>query len=175
MEKQIKTTTIYEGRILSVTQDQVLLDNKKTAYREIVHHNGGVGILAIQNHEILLVKQYRYAQQQDTIEIPAGKIEKGETPYNTALREIEEETGYQCQSLTLFSKVLPTPGYCTEILYLYEANALKKIANPRNPDEDEVIKLIKVDLQEAYQMVLDLKITDAKTIIAIMYAYQKYK
>lgn len=175
MENKISSQQIYSGAIINVTLDDIELENGKMAKREVVHHNGGVGILTLINHQILLVKQFRYAQNEYTIEIPAGKIELGENPYNTAMREIEEETGYSVKELKLFSEVLPTPGYCTEKLYLYEAFGVEKVPNPLKGDEDEFIDLIFIDLDEAYQMVLDLKIRDAKTIIAIMYAYQNYR
>lgn len=174
MEKKINSKEIYNGKIINVTLDEVELENGKTALREVVHHNGGVGVLAIIDQKIILVKQYRYAQQNYTIEIPAGKIEPGDNPYETGMREIEEETGYQANQLELFSKALPTPGYCKEVLYLYEATDLKKAKNPLSPDDDEFIDLLFIDINEAYKMVSNFEITDAKTIIAIMYAYQKY-
>ncbi len=173
MEKKIKSSTIYEGKIIKVELDEVELENHQTAYREIVRHNGGVGILAMIENKILLVKQYRYAQNDYTLEIPAGKIEIGEDPYETGMREIEEETGYHAKSLTLFSKALPTPGYCTEVLYLYEANGLEKATNPLACDEDEFIDVYLMDINEAYQKVINMEIKDAKTIIAIMYAYNR--
>lgn len=175
MEKKLKSTSIYDGHIIKVSVDEVELEDGNTAIREVVHHNGGVGILAILDHKILLVRQYRYAQSTYTLEIPAGKIEVGEDPYLTGMREIEEETGYKTTSMTLFSKAFPTPGYCTEILYLYEANDLIKVDHPLQGDEDEFIEVVKMDINEAYQHVLDLKIMDAKTIIAIMYAYNNQK
>ena len=174
MEKRIKSKRVLDGRLIKVDVDQVELCNKKTAIREVVYHNGGVGLLAIKDNKILLVRQYRYAQQMLTIEIPAGKIEPGEDPYNTGMREIEEETGYRADHLTLFTKALPTPGYCSEVLYLYEAHDIKKVDHPLAPDDDEFINVIEMDIEEAYQQVLDLKIMDAKTVIAIMYAYNKY-
>lgn len=174
MEKKIKSTPIYDGKIIKVELDEVELPNHQIGYREIVRHNGGVGVLAIIEGKILLVKQYRYAQQAETLEIPAGKIELGEDPYLTGMREIEEETGYHAESLTLFSKALPTPGYCTEVLYLYEANELKKAEHPLSCDEDEFIDVYMMDIQEAYEAVMAMEIIDAKTIIAIMYAYNRY-
>lgn len=174
MEKRIKSKRIYDGKIIKVDRDEVELCNKKTSVREVVRHNGGVGILAIVDHKIILVRQYRYAQETFTLEIPAGKIELGEEPYNTGMREIEEETGYRAKDMTLFTKAFPTPGYCSEILYLYEANDLQKVVNPLSPDEDEFIDVIHMDIEEAYQQILNFKIMDAKTVIAIMYAYNKY-
>ena len=81
MENKISSQQIYSGAIINVTLDDIELENGKMAKREVVHHNGGVGILTLINHQILLVKQFRYAQNEYTIEIPAGKIELGENPY----------------------------------------------------------------------------------------------
>ncbi|MGX8834199.1 NUDIX hydrolase [Amedibacillus sp. YH-ame6] len=166
---QKKSTPVYDGVIFKVTKDEV--DIKGTTYqRDIVHHNGGVGILAIQNDKLLFVKQYRYAVQEETIEIPAGKLEQGEVPYESALRELEEESGYTTNTLHTLAQVYSTPGFCNEKLYLYWCNELIKVEHPLPMDEDEDIEIIWMDVEEAYQKVESGEITDAKTIIAIQYA-----
>lgn len=166
---QKKSTPVYDGVIFKVTKDEV--DIKGTTYRrDIVHHNGGVGILAIQNDKLLFVKQYRYAVQEETIEIPAGKLEQGEVPYDSALRELEEESGYTTNTLHTLAQVYSTPGFCNEKLYLYWCNELIKVEHPLPMDEDEDIEIIWMDVEEAYQKVESGEITDAKTIIAIQYA-----
>ena len=174
MEKKIDGKTMFEGHIFKVTVDQVLVEeNGNIASREIVHHNGGVAIIAIIDGCILLVKQYRYAYGEYTLEIPAGKIEIGEDHYNTGMREIEEETGYRVDSLKLITTSYPTPGYDTEIIYIYEAINPHKVENPLAKDEDEFIDVIHMPLEEAYEKILSLEIKDAKTVIAILYAYNK--
>lgn len=171
MEKKVKSEVLFTGNVITVYKDQVECQNGMFADREIVRHHGGVGILAIVDDRIILVKQYRYAYQQDTIEIPAGKLELNEDIYNAAKRELEEETGYSCQDLQLITDIFPTPGYCDEIIHLYQAKELYKKENPLSGDDDEFIDVLYVPVDQAYQMILDKKIKDSKTVIAIMKAY----
>lgn len=171
MNKMIHSTTAYEGVIFSVTHDEVEIENGSIAYRDVVHHHGGVGILAKRNNELLLVSQYRYATQQTLWEIPAGKLEKDEDPYTCGLRELEEESGYTSNALTLVTTFYSTPGFCSEKLYIYETEQLKKVEHPLPMDEDECITTAWFPIQKAYAMVKDGTIQDAKTIIAIQHAY----
>lgn len=171
MEKQISSQTLFHGKIITVYHDQVECPNGIIAQREIVRHHGGVGILAIIDDQIILVKQYRYAYGEETIEIPAGKLEKNEASDIAGKRELEEETGYGCSKLIPVTNIYPTPGYCDEIIHLYEAKNLYKIENPHSGDEDEFIHVMLVPIDQAYDMVLNQKIKDSKTIIAIMKAY----
>ena len=171
MEKKVKSEIIYDGKIIKVYKDQVECPNKRLATREIVRHHGGVGILAVVDDCILLVKQFRYAYNKDTLEIPAGKLELNENTEICALRELEEETGYSAKSIDKIAKFLPTPGYSDEWLYIYEAKDVFKVENPRACDEDEEIEVIAMDIDEAYQKVVCGEIFDSKTMIAIMHAY----
>ena len=173
MEKKISSQVVYDGKIIKVYQDKVECPNGKIASREVVRHHGGVGIVGVINNKILLVKQYRYAYTQDLLEIPAGKLEKGEDAYQAGLRELEEETGYSCKDLTLITQMYPTVGYCDEIIHIYQGHDLFKVDNPLQCDDDEFINIIEVDIDEAYQMVLNQEIHDSKTIIAIMYIYNQ--
>ena len=171
MEKEIQRTLIYDGKIMQVTREEVELENGEHAYREVVYHHGGVCILAVKDHQIILVKQFRYRIQ--TIEVPAGKLEKDEDPQDCAFRELEEETNNRARDMKFIMKVLPSPGYTSEWLYLYEAIDFEEVNDALAGDDDEFIDIIKLDIDEAYQKVLDGEIVDAKTVIAIMYAYQK--
>lgn len=169
MEKQIKSEEKFNGKIFRVTVDDVLVEKTgQVAKREIVHHHGGVGILAKDHDKILLVKQYRYALQEDTWEIPAGKLEEGENPQECALREIEEETGYQALNIRLLSKVVATPGYCTEHLHIFYTDKLKKVDNPRLGDEDEDLTFEWFSIDQCIEMIKNNIIKDAKTVIAIL-------
>ena len=105
------------------------------------------------------------------IGIPVGYIEEGEEPYVAALRELEEETGYSAKQFIPVTEIYPTPGYCDEIIHLYEAKDVYKVENPLACDEDEFINVLFVPIDEAYQMVINQEIKDSKTIIAIMKAY----
>lgn len=173
MKKEIKENSelIYEGKIITVRKDQVTCPNGRTAYREVVHHHGGVGILAIKDDKIILVEQYRYVPDQFTLEIPAGKLEKNENPQLCAYRELEEETDYRAKDMNLVCKLLPTPGYDDELLYIYQTKNFEHVNDSLPSDEDEFIKVQMIPIDQAYQMILDQKIIDGKTIIAIMYAY----
>lgn len=171
MEKKVESEILFDGKIITVYKDKVQCQNNNLATREIVRHHGGVGILAIVDDKIILVKQFRYAYNQDTIEIPAGKLELNEDSSNAGARELEEETGYSCKELVPVTKIYPTPGYCDEIIHLYEAKDVFKVENPLAGDDDEFINVLFVPIDEAYQMVINQQINDSKTIIAIMKAY----
>lgn len=171
MEKQISSQMIYDGRVIKVKKDEVLCENGSISYRECVNAPGGVAIMAVRDHAILLVKQYRYVVSEETLEIPAGKIEPDEDLAVCAARELEEETGYQAAKLIKRFTFYPTPGFCSEMLHIYEAIQLEKVENPKAMDEDECINSFFLDLDDAYKLVMDGTIRDSKTIIAIQYAY----
>ena len=171
MEKKINSQLIYDGKIIKVYKDKVICENGNEATREVVRHRGGVGVLAVVNNKILLVRQFRYPNAIYTLEIPAGKLELNENTEICALRELEEETGYSAKSINRIAKFLPTPGYSDEWLYIYEAKNVFKVENPLACDEDEEIDVIAMSIDEAYQKVISGDIFDSKTMIAIMYAY----
>ena len=168
-EKTLHRETIYEGQVITLVVDDVLLPNQDTSKRELVFHQGAVGILAItEEDKIVLVKQYRKALETSLIEIPAGKIERDETePVETAKRELEEETMYQCEEMTYMMKFVGSPGFCNEWLHLYRAKGLKRVDNPLPRDDDEFLELLELTLEEATEAVATGKICDAKTVIAI--------
>ena len=171
MEEQVGSEKIFEGKIINVVKDHVKLENGAFAYREVVYHHGGVCILALENNQIILVKQFRYPNRLETLEIPAGKLEQNEDTKECAFREFEEETGYRANDMQFIMKVLPSPGYTNEWLYLYEAKDFAQVEDSLPCDEDEVIEILKLDLEEAYNKIVSGEIVDAKTVIAIMYAY----
>lgn len=173
MEKELKSQLIYDGAILKLTRDEVECENGQHAYREVVHHHGGVCVLALKDDQIILVKQFRYPNRIDTLEIPAGKLELDEDPKECAFRELEEETNNRASDMKFIMKVLPSPGYTSEWLYLYEAIDFKEVDDSLECDEDEFIDIVHMNIDDAYQAVLDGTIVDAKTVIAIMYAYNK--
>ena len=172
MEKQLSTKCLYDGIVVKLKRDEVLCENGITSVRECVSAPGGVAILAVVDGKVLLVKQYRYVVQEETIELPAGKIEPNEDLAVCALRELEEETGYTAEKMEKIFTFYPTPGFCSEVLHIYEAKNISKLEILRGMDEDEVIHSYFLDLKEAYQQVLDGTIKDSKTMIAIQYAYQ---
>lgn len=169
MQKKMASKELYQGPIFSMSKDEVEI--KGCIYeRDVIHHNGGVGVLAMQDGKLLLVKQYRYAIQQYTMEVPAGKLEAGEDPATCGMRELEEESGYGTNQLHELCALYSTPGFCSEKIYLYWSDSLQLIKHPRAMDEDEEIEICWVSINDAYEMVRRGEIQDAKTIIAIQFA-----
>ena len=107
-EKTVKKNYIFKGKIVNVRCDDALLPNGKPCTREVVEHNGGACVLYVENNKILFVKQYRYAYGEEVLEIPAGKLEKGEDPALAAKRELEEEAGVKAEKLTLLFVLYPS-------------------------------------------------------------------
>ena len=118
-EKTLQSQKIFDGRIIHVHVDTVELPNGHTSTREVVAHQGGVCIAALtEQNELLFVRQYRYPYREVVLELPAGKLEKGETPLENGKRELKEETGAQGKGYVSLGKMYPTPGYCGEIIHL---------------------------------------------------------
>ncbi|SEF82699.1 ADP-ribose pyrophosphatase [Caloramator fervidus] len=168
-EKTISSEQKYNGKIIKVRQDFVLLPNGKQTTREVVEHNGGVGIVAVTNEKnIILIRQFRKPAEEVLIEIPAGKLEKGEEPEKCAARELEEETGKVPKSLKLLTKFYPSPGYSSEVLYIYYSDDLQD--GKVNLDEGENVEVFEVSIDKALEMIKEGEIKDAKTIIGILLA-----
>ena len=168
-EKTLSSEKIYDGAIIHVRRDRVLLPNGHTSTREIVEHPGGVGILALEaDGTVLLVRQYRYAFGRTLLEIPAGKREPGEEPFVTARRELREETGAIAESWTPLGSLIASPGCYDEVLYLYLAQDLHYGAT--DPDEDEFLDVTYLPFDRAVAQCMDGTLTDAKTVAAILKA-----
>lgn len=165
-EKTLEKTYVYKGKILNLRNDTVELPNGKKAKREIVEHSGGSAILCEHNDKILLVKQYRYAYQQEIYEIPAGKINPGEDAMETAKRELYEECGVIAKTLEKIYEVYPTPGYTEEIIRIYRAKDLTFTKN--QPDEDEFLSYEWIEKSRLKEMVKKGEIKDAKTLICLL-------
>lgn len=169
-EKTTKTTPIYDGKIVKLQVDDVILPNGQVAKREIIKHPGAVAVIAVTYEgKLVLVEQYRKALERSIVEIPAGKLEPGEEPAMTARRELEEETGYGAHSLTYLQTFATSPGFADEIIHLYVAKDLYIIDNKAALDEDEFVELLEVSLEEAQSMVGDRRIFDAKTAFAVLW------
>jgi ADP-ribose pyrophosphatase len=169
-EKTIRSEKIFSGNVISLFLEDVELPNGKTSKREIVKHPGAVAILAITDeNKIVMVEQYRKALERTIVEIPAGKLEKGEEPASCARRELEEETGYGCGSLEWLTSFYTSPGFSDEIVHIYLAKGLEKIENSASLDEDEFVNVEEMTLEEALQSIKEQKIYDAKTIFAVQY------
>ncbi len=137
-EKTLSEKKEFDGKCITVsTYDVELSDGKKT-FREVIHHPGGVVVVAQKGEKILMVKQYRYPIKQVSLELPAGRLEKGEKPDDAIKRELEEETGHIAKTWKSLGYIYTTPGVCDEKLYLYYATDLE--FKNQNPDEGEIIE-----------------------------------
>ena len=166
-EKTISSEMIYEGAILNLRRDEVLVKDGSHSYREIIEHNGGaVAVALTDENEVVLIKQFRKPMEKNMIELPAGKIEKGEDPKETIIRELKEETGYTAGNVKLMAEFNPSVGYTSETLYIYLATDL--IPGETEFDEHEAIDMFKVSLDEAIKMVIEGEITDGKTIAGLL-------
>ena len=165
-EKTLKKEYIYEGKILSVRKDDILLPNGNPAIREVVEHSGGSAIYCEKDGKILLVKQFRYPYKEELYEIPAGKLNEGETPEQTAIRELEEEGGIKAKKVEKLFEIYPTPAYTNEIIRIFKAKDF--VEGKIKLDEDEFLSGEWIDKDLALKMVNNGQIKDAKTIIAIL-------
>ncbi|UJF25703.1 NUDIX hydrolase [Planococcus sp. 107-1] len=173
-EKTIQSERIYEGKIINLKVDDVILPNGNQSKRELIEHPGAVALVAItEDHKIIMVEQFRKALERTIIEIPAGKIEKGEDPKYTAMRELEEETGYSADHLELIQSFSTSPGFADEVIHLYSATGLKKSTSGAVLDDDEFVELLEVTIEEAEQLMKENRIYDAKTAFAVLWAKQK--
>jgi ADP-ribose pyrophosphatase len=171
-EHTISSKKIFNGNIIKVFLDNVKLPNDKTATREKVIHPGAVAIVPVNsNMEVILVKQYRHPVEDILIEIPAGKLDAGESPLDCAKRELEEEVGAKNGNLIHLSSFHTTPGFSNEVLHLYLAIGFLKKQN--NLDEDEFLEVLEIKLEDSIDMIVKGEIKDAKTIIGIFLA-KKY-
>ncbi|HHY03701.1 MAG TPA: NUDIX hydrolase [Thermoanaerobacterales bacterium] len=174
VETTLNSKKIFTGKILSLRVDEVKLPNGNISKREIVEHPGAVAIVAInENMEVLMVKQYRKPTESTLLEIPAGKLEKGETADICAQRELMEEVGFRALDMKFLAKFYTTPGFSNELLYLFLGQKLEK--KSKKADDDENIQVEKIPFLEAVKMAYDGKFLDAKTIIGLTLAYHQIK
>ncbi|MCS6767372.1 MAG: NUDIX hydrolase [Candidatus Nitrosocaldus sp.] len=160
----VRSRYIYRGRVIALRLDE--LDHGRV--REVVEHNGSVAILPIlDDGRVILERQYRHAVGKELIEIPAGKVEEGESIEGCAQRELMEETGYRAGRLEYMGRCYMTPGYCNELIHFFIATELEK-APGTTMDEDEEIELVIMSVDEAISKALANEIEDAKTLYALL-------
>ena len=170
-EKTINSKNIYEGKVFNITKDDVELSDGYKTIREVVHHSGGVVIVAEKNEQILMVQQFRYPTKKILYELPAGKLDKGnEDILSAAKRELEEETGFIAKDWESLGFIWTSPGFCNEKLYLFKATNLTY--KGQHLDEGEILNYIAINRDKVFEMVKNGEINDAKTIAALMRAYK---
>ncbi len=173
-EKRLSGETLYEGKIIDLVKDTVLLPNGGQSIREVVVHHGGVCVAALtEKNEVFLVSQFRYPNSGVLTEVPAGKLEKGEKPLEAIKRELKEEVGAEASNYYFLGEFNPTPAYCSEIIYLYAATGLS--FGDQKLDEDEFLNVEKMPLEDAVKKVLSGEITDGKTQALLLKTFMHLK
>ena len=166
-EVTVLKNTIYQGKILNLRVDVAGLPNGKEAPREFVEHNGGVTVAAITDDaKLIFVRQFRYPYMEEVLELPAGKLEKGEDPLEAGKRELREEAGVTAEQYINLGEFYPSPGYTNEVIYLYGARNLTQVE--QELDEDEFLNVEYIPLDKAVDMVLSNEIKDGKTQAAVL-------
>ena len=167
-ETQQDRQEIYDGVILHVVRDSVTLPNGNTSGREVVLHNGAVAIVALtENNELIMERQFRYPFNEVIWEIPAGKIDKGETdPLKAAERELREETGITAKKMTYLGDYYSSPAILSEKIRMYLATELTY--GEKELDEDEFLEIERIPIQRVVDMIFENKIPDGKTQAAVL-------
>jgi ADP-ribose pyrophosphatase len=167
VEKRLKKNTVYKGKMVDWCCDDVELPNGGKATREYMDHPGAVGVVPVlPNGDIVLVRQYRYPVDEVTLELPVGKLDRGEQALDCVERELAEETGYTAGRITPLLDYWPTPAFANELLRLYVAEHLEPGAI--HPDEDEFIEKVEMPLEQALELCREGLIKDSKTLVALM-------
>lgn len=167
LEVETERQKVFQGPVFSIDVCKATLPNGKTARRDVMMHSGGVCILPIHDDDtVTLVRQYRYGASMLLWEAPAGKLELGEDPLHSAIRELSEETGFTAQEVIPMGKMYSSPAIMSEIIYLYAATGLT--AGKIHPDDDEFLQRTRIPFEKALQMVDNGEITDGKTQLLLL-------
>ncbi|MDU2065565.1 MAG: NUDIX hydrolase [Sporomusaceae bacterium] len=168
-ETMLLSEQVFSGSIITVCQDQIELPNGRKTKRDVVLHPGAAAIVPVTKAgKLVLVRQYRYPVQTVLLEIPAGKLDQGESPEVCARRELEEETGFQAGTLTKLTAIYTAPGFSNEIIHIYLAQELTK--TKQQLDSDEFLNVEEYSREQVQAMIRSGEICDAKSITGIMLA-----
>ncbi|HHY46670.1 MAG TPA: NUDIX hydrolase [Firmicutes bacterium] len=166
-ETLVDSRRLYEGKIINVRLDTVRLPDGRHATREVVEHSQAVAVVALTDDDgVVLVRQYRHPVGEITLEVPAGKLDKGENPLECAVRELEEETGYRASDIRRVMSFYTTPGFSDELIHIFVARGISRYRP--HPDQDEFVKAEVYSLDQAVDMIRSGVIRDAKTIAGIL-------
>lgn len=165
---------VFSGKLLHVYCDEAILPSGNISSREWIKHPGACAIVPMfENGDIMLIDQFRYPPKKLFMEVPAGKIDKGEHPDVTAKRELLEETGLKAKNLVNIGHFYPAIGYADEIIHIYVATDLEQ--TDENTDDDEFVRLRRIPFKEAIQKVHAGEIDDGKTITCLLRAVNYLK
>ena len=173
VEKQLDSTKVFEGRLLHVYKDNILLPNGNKSTREYIKHPGAVAVVALDDKgRIAIEHQFRYPFSAELIEIPAGKLDYiGEDPLSAAERELREETGITASEFEYLGPLYPTCAYSNEVIHLYWAKGLS--FGDRDLDDDESINVEMKDIKDVVRLILEGKVQDAKTQAAVLQVWAR--
>ncbi|CAX50177.1 ADP-ribose pyrophosphatase (ADP-ribose diphosphatase; adenosine diphosphoribose pyrophosphatase; ADPR-PPase; ADP-ribose phosphohydrolase; ASPPase) [Neisseria meningitidis 8013] len=173
-EVKLGGETIYEGGFVSISKDKVRLPNGNEGQRIVIRHPGAACVLAVTDEgKVVLVRQWRYAANQATLELPAGKLDvASEDMAACALRELAEETPYTTDSVRLLYSFYTAVGFCNEKMYLFEAEGVRLGSTLAN-DEDEITETVLMSKEEVRQALANDEIKDGKTLIGLQYWLMK--
>lgn len=173
-EKMIDSKLLYKGKIIDLYKDEVICPNGHKSVRELIRHCKASCILAFTSeNKIILERQYRYPYDEVIYEFPAGKCDLNEDPEVTALRELEEETGYKANSIEYLGVMYPSCAYTDEVIYLYLCKDL--IKTHQHLDDNEALNVFEISLNEFENLINKGEIKDAKTLCAYQFFLSKYK
>ena len=158
---------VYPGKVVDLWVERIDLPNGKTAELEILHHPGAAAVVPIDDEDrILMVRQYRHAAGGWIHEVPAGKLDPGESPEDAAFRETQEEVGQRPGRLIELGWIFTTPGFTDEKIWLYAATDLQPTR--QSLDDDELLEVLRVPREEAIRMAIDGRVTDSKSVSALL-------
>jgi len=172
--EMLDSRELYSGKIISLNRDMVRLPNGTTTQMDIARHPGASAVVPFMSGplgdepQILLLRQYRYAAGGYLYEVPAGRLDEGETPIECAARELKEETGCTADHIEPMTSILTTPGFTDEVIHLFMAAGLTH--GEHNREEDEFVDLVIMRLSEALERISNGEITDSKTVLALLFA-----
>ena len=171
-EKKLSSEEIFDGVAIHLFRDEILLPNGNKGVREVIRHPGAVCVIPVtEDGDVIFVNQFRYAFNKVTLEVPAGKLEKGEDPLEAAMRELSEETGLSAKNVVYLGELYTTPALIDEVIHMYLATDL--VEGKQHLDDDEFINTLRMPLSEAVQKVMNGEIKDAKTQTILLKA-EKY-
>jgi len=172
--KRLKRELVHKGKVIDFYQDTMLMPNGNTTKWDLIDHKGAAAVVAVRDDgKLVMVRQYRNALEQVTLELPAGCVDyRGEPTIDAARRELTEETGYTAESLEILISIFTTVAFCNEKIDIYVAKGLKP--GKQNLDENEFINVEAYDVDDLCRMIYDLEIQDSKTVAAIMAYKNKY-
>jgi len=166
--ERLESQRVFSGKVFNIDRDTVKMPNARTVTVDVVRHSKSVVLLPIpEPGRLVLIKQYRYAVNQDLWELPAGSVDEGESPEQAARRECHEEIGLVPATVVRLGAMYPTPGYCDEEMVFFRCSGLDKSDEPAHVDEDEDIEARTFELREVREMVRRGEIVDMKTVVAL--------